>query len=359
MSRTGTQLREERERRGMSLSQLSEATGVSTVYLEAMENGAFDALPGRAFGKLYIRAYAEVLTFDPRPLIDLYDDERRGSGVELPGPARPAPAGSRPVAEAIARWRAARSDVETEQEAEPELEPEPVVATATEPELEPIVDIVEPEPEPVVVTPPQEPTPELRSVPERFAAPPEPPRARGRALVFAIAAVVGVLAIYLVVRGSGSEPAPAAAAPPRVEAPPPAVVETVPSSPPVAVAPPKSRPVPPAPSGPPSDLSVTESGVGRKVVASRLQGVSDRFTEGDVVCFQTRVIGGKRGDAIRHVWIYEGRAQQSISLRVNDADWRTHSAKTIYKMGSWTVEARDGAGRVLASAEFTCVKRGG
>jgi hypothetical protein len=118
----------------------------------------------------------------------------------------------------------------------------------------------------------------------------------------------------------------------------------------------ESRPVP-KPSGPASDLSISEYGLGRRVVSSRLQGESDRFTEGDVVTFQTRVLGGKRGDAIRHVWIFEGRAQQSIPLRVNDADWRTHSAKTIYKAGAWTVEARDTSGRVLATASFTCAAK--
>src|SRR5262247_1450941 len=121
MESTGIRLREERETRGMSLDQIAEATGVGLPYLEAMEAGNFEALPGRAFGKLYIRAYAEVLAFDPQPLIDLYDRERRHGGP--PDPMRPAPAGSRPVAEAIARWKAARSDVVSGMEGE-EGEPE-------------------------------------------------------------------------------------------------------------------------------------------------------------------------------------------------------------------------------------------
>src|SRR5262245_60704674 len=104
MGSTGACLREERETRGLSLDQIAEATGVGLSYLEAMEAGNFDALPGRAFGKLYIRAYAEVLAFDPQPLIDLYDRERRHDVRPAPEhPARAAPAGSRPVAEAIAR----------------------------------------------------------------------------------------------------------------------------------------------------------------------------------------------------------------------------------------------------------------
>jgi hypothetical protein len=60
---------------------------------------------------------------------------------------------------------------------------------------------------------------------------------------------------------------------------------------------------------------------------------------------------------VRHVWIYDGRAQQSISLRLGGSDFRTYSKKTLYKRGPWSVEARDGSGRVLATADFTCVPR--
>jgi hypothetical protein len=90
-------------------------------------------------------------------------------------------------------------------------------------------------------------------------------------------------------------------------------------------------------------------------VNARLEGETSEFTAGEVACFQTRVVGGKRGETIRHVWIYDGRAQQSITLRLGDADWRTHTKKTLYKTGPWSVEARDGNGRVLATASFACV----
>ena len=88
---------------------------------------------------------------------------------------------------------------------------------------------------------------------------------------------------------------------------------------------------------------------------SWLEGVGSEFAEGEAVVFQTRVIGGSRGDAVRHVWIYDGRAQQSITLRLGGPDWRTFSKKTLYRRGPWTVEIRDKAGRVLAQASFTCV----
>jgi len=80
----------------------------------------------------------------------------------------------------------------------------------------------------------------------------------------------------------------------------------------------------------------------------------DRFPEGSVVWFQTRALGGGPGAAIRHVWIREGRAVQTIRLPLGRADWRTQSRKTIHGVGAWAVEARDEAGQVMARADFTC-----
>ncbi|HEX4824046.1 MAG TPA: DUF2914 domain-containing protein [Candidatus Polarisedimenticolaceae bacterium] len=380
MESTGGRLREERETRGMSLADLAEATGVGLPYLEAMEAGDFDALPGRAFGKLYIRAYAEVLTFDPQPLIEQYDRERRGEGHGGPDPTRPAPAGSRPVAEAIARWKAARSDVVAES-LEPEfVEPEFVEPELVEPETvepEAVADAepaaTQPEPEPVPVLEPLVPEPEpalaIGMIAPDPLAPPvantDAPRSRRSLFIAGLVVAAIVIAILFAVsrRSTSTEPAlpPVAtapvASPPPVSPPAPVVKEEAPAVAKSAPAPPP-KVSPPKPSGPPSDLTISESGLGRRVVSGRLEGEGTEFHEGDVVCFQTRVFGGRRGDAIRHVWIYEGRAQQSIPLRVGDADWRTHSSKTIYKSGSWSVEARDAGGHVLASAAFTCRPRG-
>jgi hypothetical protein len=369
MAATGTRLREERETRGVSLEQIAEATGVGLAYLEAMEAGRFDALPGRAFGKLYIRAYAEVLAFDPRPLIELYDNERRPDNASA-SPARPAPAGSRPVAEAIARWKAARSDVET---ADPDARvetTEPPSADA-EAEAEAVAESMEPAvtheidaPVAVDVVIEREPEPAAESVEPavtlQIDAPVGPmPRTAGRRAWLVVGAIALALAgVYALMRRPATAPVtvPVASVPsPK----PPAIRESEPApAPPPAQARAPAPPRPTAtPSGPPSELTIGESGTGRRVVAGRLEGAGDAFVEGDVVCFQTRVLGGRSGDVVRHVWIYEGKAQQSIPLRVSGPDWRTHSAKTIYRAGSWTVEARDAKGRVLASAAFTCRKR--
>jgi hypothetical protein len=106
------------------------------------------------------------------------------------------------------------------------------------------------------------------------------------------------------------------------------------------------------------ELSVAEHGVGRRVVNRRLEQRGDRFEEGEVVWFSTRVLGGGRGDSIRHVWLRDGRTMQSTVLDIGGPHWRTHSRKTLWGTGEWTVEARDPDGRVLARAGFTCVPRG-
>jgi hypothetical protein len=107
----------------------------------------------------------------------------------------------------------------------------------------------------------------------------------------------------------------------------------------------------------PGRLVVDEFGVGRKVVNHRLEDRDDRFVEGEVVWFLTRVLGGRRGERIRHVWLHEGAAVQSIDLAIGSSHWRTQSNKTLWGLGSWTVEARDPEDRVLARAAFTCVSR--
>jgi len=339
MATVGERLRLVRESRNTSIEEMVVATGIGQSYLEAVEKDEIHVLPGKAFGKLYIRAYAEVFGFDPQPWIEDYDREQRSAGGASTEPAAPVPAGARPVAAAIARWKESRAAAE---KSEPTVENNAVgEAVAPEPEV----------------------TSEETVVPVEVSLPPKvrvPPAKRPIATLVVVGAVVIASAIYFGMRGTGSEKS----TPTTAEVPP--VVQPVAESrppeppPPVVVAP---KPTPPAKPSvvreTPSDaLTVPESGVGRRIVNSRLEGESSEFAAGDVACFQTRVVGGQRGDTIRHVWIYDGRAQQAITLRLGGPDWRTHTKKTLYKTGPWTVEARDANGRVLATASFTCVPAG-
>ena len=324
MSSVGERLRLLREARNTTIEEMVRATGIGQSYLEALERDAIEELPGKAFGKLYIRAYAEVFTFDPQPWIDDYDREQRLVAGVSSEPTSSAPAGSRPVAAAIAQWKAARM--------------------ATD-KPEPVTEIEEVAPEPTA--PPELPVEAVVPEPEVSA----PKASRRLAPLVLVGVVVIVAAIYF---GTRDEKPPTRTVQPvpeshRPEAPP------AEPPPPVAVPPqPQPAQAPVIRETPAGALTVTESGVGRRIVNLKLEGESDRFDQGARVCFSTRVTGGQRGGVVRHVWIYEGRVEQTITLRLGGADWRTHSNKTLGRTGAWAVEARDDKGRVLARAAFTC-----
>jgi hypothetical protein len=104
-------------------------------------------------------------------------------------------------------------------------------------------------------------------------------------------------------------------------------------------------------------LVVEDFGVGTDVSAGGLIGEAEVFREGSEVWFWTRVRRGRAGESIRHVWIHEGREVSSVELEVGSDNWRTQSRRNLGagSRGGWTVEARDGGGRVLARSAFVCV----
>lgn len=326
----------------MSLEDMVVATGIGQSYLEALERDDIGVLPGKAFGKLYIRAYAEVFEFDPQPWIDAYDREQRAASGASTAPTSPVPASARPVAAAIARWKESRAASEKPETAVEDFES---VNEVEEPEeVEVILHKPEASFEPSVVASEGVEPVEVRGPAAR--------RRVGPPVLAGIAAIA--LAVYFGMRGAGRTQ-PVVRPAPQVRPPEPtasAVVESPPAppaKPSVVHQPPVVRETPVG------ALTVPEFAVGRRIVSSRLEGEGSEFAAGEVACFQTRVVGGRRGETVRHVWIYDGRAQQSITLRLGGPDWRTHTNKTLYKTGAWTVEARDGNGRVLATASFACV----
>lgn len=70
-------LREEREARGISLAEAEEATKIRARYLEALENEAFDVLPGRVYVKGFLRNYARYLGVDGEVLVARYEEQYR------------------------------------------------------------------------------------------------------------------------------------------------------------------------------------------------------------------------------------------------------------------------------------------
>jgi cytoskeletal protein RodZ len=72
MASFGEILKRERELRGITLREISEATKISIRHLEALEDSRITSLPGGLFNKGFIRAYALHVGIDPDEMINNY-----------------------------------------------------------------------------------------------------------------------------------------------------------------------------------------------------------------------------------------------------------------------------------------------
>jgi cytoskeletal protein RodZ len=306
----GPILKRTREERRVSLDDVARETRLSKRYLGALEDEAIGKLPGGTYNRSYLRTYAAFLRLDPEPLLRLYaaEVERQASAAE-----------------------------------------QDVLATMN------------------------------KAIDQRRHAPATAAQPGDREPAMALAgAIVGTLAL-LVVLGAGafwymrlppdgileaaaidppaasSTSTPAAASTAPVPSPPATESRTAAPATPAAsrVLSPVER-VERASHAPDalSHLSISGSGVGTAIVDRKLVGRADRFSVGSRVVFWTRVVGGRAGDAIDHVWFRDGKVVGAASLNVGSADWRTQSRRVVSPPGEWVVEARDADGRVLARHEF-------
>src|SRR5947209_8977276 len=65
----GSKLREARERRGVTLRQIANATKISLSVLDALERNDISRLPGGIFGRAFVRSYAIEVGLDPETTI--------------------------------------------------------------------------------------------------------------------------------------------------------------------------------------------------------------------------------------------------------------------------------------------------
>src|SRR5436190_14394067 len=70
--RIGAELAAARERAGLDLATVAERTKIRTRYLSALEAEQWDELPSTAYGKGFLRTYAELLGLDPETMVDEY-----------------------------------------------------------------------------------------------------------------------------------------------------------------------------------------------------------------------------------------------------------------------------------------------
>jgi cytoskeleton protein RodZ len=78
----GSDLREERERRGVGLSAIAERTKVSERYLRALESDQHDQLPGGIFNKGMVRGYCQQLELDERDWLSRFAASIESAGGE-------------------------------------------------------------------------------------------------------------------------------------------------------------------------------------------------------------------------------------------------------------------------------------
>ncbi len=79
MARLGDALRTQRESMGVTMEQAAEDTRIRTKFLQAIESGDYQSLPGTVYTKGFLRNYAQYLNLDPEELLALYTGERGGT----------------------------------------------------------------------------------------------------------------------------------------------------------------------------------------------------------------------------------------------------------------------------------------
>jgi cytoskeleton protein RodZ len=68
----GRLLRDQREARGLDLTQVEKSIRIRRTHLEAIEEGRYDALPGAAYIPAFLRAYAIHVGLDPEKVMTAY-----------------------------------------------------------------------------------------------------------------------------------------------------------------------------------------------------------------------------------------------------------------------------------------------
>jgi len=103
MGAFGERLQREREMRGITLEQMSEATKITTRCLRALEEEEFDRLPGGIFNKGFVRAYARHLGID--------EDQAIADFVAASGGEKEQPLPDPPVARSVVLGQHAEGNV--------------------------------------------------------------------------------------------------------------------------------------------------------------------------------------------------------------------------------------------------------
>lgn len=81
---TGALLQREREQKGLTLREASDATRISLVNLQAIESADYASLPADAYTRGFVRIYADFLGLNSTDIVEAFFGERGNS--HAPGP---------------------------------------------------------------------------------------------------------------------------------------------------------------------------------------------------------------------------------------------------------------------------------
>src|SRR6201988_2940891 len=101
MGHFGDKFRQAREKKELTLDQVSNVTKISSRMLRAIEEEHFDQLPGGVFNKGFIRAYAKHLGINDQEAVDEYLECLRQEQIKAQAvwesPAQPVAPVKRPL----------------------------------------------------------------------------------------------------------------------------------------------------------------------------------------------------------------------------------------------------------------------
>ncbi|WP_046174993.1 helix-turn-helix domain-containing protein [Domibacillus indicus] len=75
MTELGKKLKEARESKGMSLSDVQESTKIQKRYLQGIEEGNYDIMPGKFYVRAFIKQYAEAVGLNAEELFEEFKSE--------------------------------------------------------------------------------------------------------------------------------------------------------------------------------------------------------------------------------------------------------------------------------------------
>lgn len=104
----GDILREEREKQNLTIKDVERDTSIRSLYIESIEKGEYDVLPGEVYLKGFIKSYAAYLKLDGAAALEQYYAEKTPAAPTVT-PAQPA-AETRETSTPVAESNAMRND---------------------------------------------------------------------------------------------------------------------------------------------------------------------------------------------------------------------------------------------------------